>query len=69
MPKTTQKAVPSSAPSVNKSTEAQIFEKILTQYNNLTYDQLKAELKPRQYLDKLSFDPVTVKYFDRAASD
>ncbi len=65
---TTQKVVPSSAQPVNKSTEAQIFEKILAQYNNLTYDQLKAELKPRQYLDKLSFDPATVKYFDRAAS-
>src|SRR3954469_23900656 len=48
--------------------EERIFEKLLTQYEDLTYEQFKADIKPQPYLTKLSFDPVSAKYFDRAAA-
>src|SRR5262245_1381849 len=50
------------------SAEEQIFDKILAQYQNLTYEQLVGQLKPRVYLPALSFDPLSVKYFDRATT-
>jgi hypothetical protein len=41
------------------------FEPLLAKHRDLTYDQLLAKLgKPRSYLQQLSFDPTTAKYYD-----
>src|ERR1051326_6117101 len=50
-----------------RSAEDDLFEKLVTQYKDLTYEQLNTEILPQHYLAELSFDPVSVKYFDRAA--
>jgi Protein of unknown function (DUF3160) len=51
----------------NKPLELVVFEKLLAKHQDLTYDQLIAKLKNRQYLEKLSFDPTEAAHFDAVA--
>jgi len=49
----------------SKPLELAIFDKLLEQYTDLTYDQLlEKAYKPRKYLEKLSFDPTKAKHYD-----
>src|SRR5215510_11608339 len=52
----------------SKSAEELIFDDILAKYENLSYEQFRADLKPRTYVEKLSFDPTSVKYFEQATA-
>jgi Protein of unknown function (DUF3160) len=58
---------PKKAAGKNKPLELVVFEKLLAKNQDLTYDQLIAKLKNRQYLDKLSFDPTQAAHFDAVA--
>ncbi|MHC4129433.1 MAG: DUF3160 domain-containing protein [Planctomycetota bacterium] len=49
--------------------EQQIFDGLLTKYEDMTYDQLAASLAKRDYLDQLSFDPTQASYFDRVEKE
>ncbi|MBI3800359.1 MAG: DUF3160 domain-containing protein [Deltaproteobacteria bacterium] len=51
-----------------KPGEELIFADILAKYENLTYEQLQADHKPRQYVEQLPFDPPVVKYFEQATA-
>jgi hypothetical protein len=42
------------------------FDELVARYADLTYDQLAAESPPREYLEKLSFDPAQAKFYDEA---
>jgi len=51
-----------------KPLQLALFEALLEQHQDLTYDQLTVQLGgDRNYLEKLSFDPTQAKYFDRVA--
>ncbi len=65
---TSQPPASSAVKPAPKSAEELIFDDILAKYENLTYEQLRAELTPRQYLEKLSFDPTSVKYFEQTTA-
>ena len=52
-----------------KPVEQQIFDALLTKYENMTYDQLAASLQKRAYLDQLSFDPTQASYFNRVKNE
>lgn len=53
----------------NKPLEQEVFDRLLAQYENMTYDQLTAKVvKERNYLDKLSFDPTKAEYYDIVAT-
>jgi hypothetical protein len=40
----------------------------LAHYENLTYEQFRAAIPPRNYLNTLAFDPTSAQYFDQAAA-
>jgi hypothetical protein len=44
----------------------QRFDELLLKYPDLTFQQLLAQTPERGYLDQLSFDPGTVKYYEEA---
>ena len=46
-----------------KPLEKQIFDGLLEQYENETYDEFQATLEQREYLKKLSFDPTKVAFY------
>jgi hypothetical protein len=53
-------------PARRPAPEFALFEPFLAKYRDLTYDQLVDKLgKPRSYLQQLSFDPTSAKYYDR----
>lgn len=56
----TQPSASAAIKPVLKPAEELILDDILAKYQDLTYEQLHAELKPRPYLEKLSFDPTPV---------
>lgn len=48
-----------------KPLESQLFDRLLDRHKDMTFDQLRAKaVKPRDYLDKLSFDPTKAEHFD-----
>ncbi|MFO0824236.1 MAG: DUF3160 domain-containing protein [Gemmataceae bacterium] len=48
-----------------KPLEFQIFEKLLAQHKDLTFEQFQAKsIKPREYSGPLSFDPTKAAHFD-----
>jgi hypothetical protein len=48
-----------------KPLELQIFERMLEQHKDMTFDQLRAKaVKPRDYAAGLSFDPTKAAHFD-----
>lgn len=49
--------------------EQQIFDALLTKYQDMTYDQLAAGLAQRDYPDQLDFDPTKASYFDRVKNE
>ncbi len=49
--------------------EQQIFDALLTKYENMTYDQLAAGLAKRDYPEQLSLDPTKASYFDRVKKE
>jgi hypothetical protein len=52
-------------PDVVKPLEGQIFDKLLAQHQDLTFDHLKAKaVKPRAYPNGLDFDPTKAAHFD-----
>jgi hypothetical protein len=52
-------------PDAAKPLEFQIFEKLLAQHQDMTFDQLRARtVKPRDYAGELSFDPTKASHFD-----
>lgn len=63
-------AVPSAAadpkkPDAAKPLEAQVFERLLAQHKDMTFDQLRAQaVKPRDFADKLTFDATKASHFD-----
>jgi hypothetical protein len=48
-----------------KSVPSQVFEKLLRQYPDLTFEQLSERIAPPKYLEKLSFDPSQAKFYER----
>ena len=52
---------------VDKSYENQVFEQILAEYADMTYEQLKTRIPKRAYKDRLTFDPLSVKFYDSVA--
>lgn len=62
-------SVPSSeaAPSPPSPTRIERFEELLTKHADLTAEELLASVPPRDYLQKLSFDPAETAYFDTVA--
>jgi hypothetical protein len=52
-------------PDAAKPLEFQIFEKLLEQHKDMTFDQLRAKaVRPRDFAGGLSFDPTKVEHFD-----
>ncbi len=49
---------------VNKSYENQVFKQILSEYEGMTYEQLKTRIPKRVYNDRLTFDPTSIKFYD-----
>jgi hypothetical protein len=53
-------------PDSMKPLEFQIFEKLLAQHQDMTFDELRAKtVKPREFAGDLSFDPTKAAHFDR----
>ncbi len=63
-PQKPEAAKPQAASAI-KPLEMQLFEQLLKQHQDMTFDQLRAKaVKPRDYPAGLSFDPTKASYFD-----
>jgi hypothetical protein len=61
----TARAADPKKPDPVKPLEAQLFDRLLAQHQDMTCDQLRAKaVRPREYRDGLSFDPTAAKHFD-----
>jgi hypothetical protein len=47
----------------------QEFDDILKKYPDLTFEQLAADVPKREYLERLSFDPATIPFYDKAVKE
>jgi hypothetical protein len=52
-------------PVERESVHNQVFDKLLKQYPDLTFEQLSERIPPPKYLEKLSFDPSQAKFYER----
>ncbi len=48
----------------DKPYEKQVFEQILSEYEDMTYQQFKTRIPKRGYKDRLTFDPTAIKFYD-----
>ncbi len=55
---------PATPPSTSKAL-VKAYEEGVVKHAELSFDQMKAAVKPRDLVDGLGFDPVSAKYFDR----
>src|SRR5688500_5977814 len=51
------------------SVPEQQFDDILKKYPDLTFQQLLAETPKRDYIERLSFDPSTIQFYDQAVKE